>query len=174
MDDIINEFTHFSVNDTTQSEMDNLISKISNIEVDCPNAEWNSFQENYSKLKELKNIKITAQLKKPFELFMDKMTEINQHYINYINLDPEYYCESSILNDFKTLGVNSIKSIITRIYDSLENALNSHDNNQKLDYTLDAYYNIITIVEDFTDLKYQKFIDPYFEKEFNIKRRKLI
>ena len=57
MDDIINIFTSISIDTScTKSQVDHLIDKIANFNVYCPNTEWKSFQENYSKLKELRKI----------------------------------------------------------------------------------------------------------------------
>ena len=171
MDDIINNFISLSFNSNNFS-VDTLINKISNIEVRCAHTEWHKFQENYFKLRQLQSVLLIPELKKPFELFMDKISEINQQYILHINLEPESECYSNE-REFKTLSTQSVKTFIQKISDSLHMSINTNDYKQKYDCTIDAYSHMLSIIEDSTDLKPEYIPDPHFDEQFNVKRRKL-
>lgn len=152
MDIVILNFEKLVIN--KQNSIDELINSIDKISVnDDDYFESNRLLENYSKLKYLKNIIINNYdfIKKPLTLFMNKIDEINQYYMNSVILDPAYYNNTE-----------SFKDTICIISNSLEGSLVTNHPMEKLDYVLSAYSNIIKIV----NLEEVKIIDRDFERMF--------
>jgi hypothetical protein len=159
MDDIINRFEKLSTN---KDEIDDLIIKISNIDI-YQDLEWNKLQKNYSRLKHFKKIvKDCTDFQKPFLAFMEKIDQINKYYIKNINLDPESYIDN---DGYNLYDISSIKDIIKIINECLETSINSDNPATKLDYVLIAYSNIILLIDDFSGEKCIKY-------NHSIKRRK--
>jgi hypothetical protein len=176
MDEIISKFENLS---TDKSEMDDLILKISNINIKDSLFEWNRLQQNFERLKHFKKIYSNVDLryyesifKITFLKFMEKIDELNQYYLKNIELEPEAYNDTE---GFNIYDLSSIRDIISIIYKSLDNSMNSNDPNKKLDYVLIAYSNIILLVDDLKGDSCVKISDTSDSANFyqsKIKRRR--
>jgi len=140
--------------------------------------ECKKLSENYSKLKVLRYLVQESDiLFVPFIKFMEKIDEINQYYLKNINLDPDYYsseCDLSIRLDGESehstyipvYDVQNLQNNVMVIRTDLESSLNVDNPVEKLEYVLNAYSAMMTIVENVSGKRYQPEVDSDFQRSF--------
>lgn len=173
--EIFKKFERLSVkNADNQEDIDFIINSLSKSDIHDPDTEWKKIQEHYTKLKYLKKLTIGMDIMhysncfvKPFIKFMDSTDSLNEYYIRNIGLDPMHYDESN--NKFN-IELRELRRIIKIIGRNLEYSINISDPIKKLDASIDAYKNLIFLIEDIRTEKCKEIIDKEFINEFEPKR----
>ena len=156
-------------------DLESLIDQFEKKSLINPQQEWKNLQNNYSKLKYLKNINNisnidhTLNFEKPFKKFMEVIVKQNKYYLENITLDPEYYTQEE--HYFRNIDLSSLKDIITGISICLDRTFQTNDPYVILDNTIEAYKYLITLAEDVRGDKYKEYVEPEFIETF--KKRKL-
>jgi len=178
MDDIINKFENLL---NEEDQIDSLIDSIRKVDLHDPCMEEKRLIDNYSKLKYLKQIVNSFKnqpddkykmFMKPFNMFMDKIDSVNRYYLDKVILDPGYY-NNQYLENFNNSDICSLRDIVTIVGHSLNDSLNEKNTITKLDLVLNAYSNIIKVIESVNKESISEVLDPSFESQFNYKRRKM-
>lgn len=175
MDSVIDLFEAVKLGNTDL--VDSLSESISSMVIIDPEHEWKTLQENYSKLKYLKQLikelsehKYSKYFHNPLVKFMDKIIEVNQYYLKNLNLDPRKYPDTSTFNQ---IDLESLHELITLIRKHLEDSLSTNDPIQKLENTITAYSHLVVLAEDVRGEKITEYLDPRFIDDFNpVKRQK--
>ena len=144
---IINLFKKLPITEKEHNfELDSLISKINKIEIEDSNViEFGKLVTNYDKLKEFKTFKNLKTFEKEFLIFMEKIDSLNQYYIKNIDFtsNSEKNTDDQIINVHDLSSINDISKNVELL---IINSLNSNDPFTKLDLVIQAYSDIIYIV----------------------------
>lgn len=167
MDELLQKLAVFNITrDEKQfdTDIDDIITRLSDQRLEDHDYQWNKLCENYSKIKYLDNIIKNYYIPESdkflvaVEKFMQTINKINLIYIKdidwYQNEHPD------CLN---------IKSLLDRTVDE-------YDPLTKLSCCVQAYSLLIPIIENLRNENYKKYKiseDSEFVEEFNFKRRKL-
>jgi hypothetical protein len=141
--------------DDSENNVDLLISEINKIKIDEIDSdyEFRKLVKNFYKLKEFKEIKNNStSFQKSFKLFMEKIDSMNQYYMK--NIDFNISVNNTSVNTFN--DNLSIKDTVKIIEELLDKSLNVNDCNIKLDLVLDAYSNLILLIENEFEIKHHQ------------------
>ena len=137
---------------TDETDSDKLIltvnSEIITIE---PELEWKQLNDNLKKLNYFKTVlsKINKFNKiffdKAFSKFMEKIDEVNQYYMKVICFDINNYTNSS---GFTIYDTDSVKEMVLVISNSLDKSINCNNLEEKMEYVLEAYSNLVLLASD--------------------------
>jgi hypothetical protein len=158
MDDFINSFEKFSVNSNKEEFEDSLNDVISKLDkINNIDQEWVELKSNFSKLTYLFNL-----VDKYYIPESEKFLESLEKFLSVIDKTTVYYLQQI---DWK-------EQIIIKKY--FEDSLNTTDCIEKLKILLKGYSLLVPIVEDIRNERCIGAIDdPFFIREFNVKRRRI-
>jgi hypothetical protein len=163
MDDLISSLGNFSISNninTLQDDISDIVNKMGNLSA-SGGCEWETLQDNYSKLKYIShliyhNISITQNDK-----FMDSLTKFN-----YLILDPinqRYLQEINFFSEEPDVNYDC-----SEIEYLLEHSLNVSEPLYKINVVLSAYKLLVQIVELYTNRKMStEILDQTFLTDFN-------
>ena len=170
MNELIKGLKSFSLN-KNETNFDNLldqsISKLSGLVVEQnEQIQWDLLKSNYSKLRYINHVNNSLHLEnhdkfiKSLQLFMDYIDTITMKYFDEINFN----------NPGET---DEIIEKSRHIKLTLEKSLCCEDTIQKMKFVLEAYSELVPIVENIRCEKYNEIIDDEeFLENFSFKRQK--
>ena len=166
MDVVIKSLKKFSLDQNEndfENSLDQVISKMKDLDTNLSSLEWDTLKSNFSKLRYLDYLVSKNQMKLPekfnesLEIFLKTMDTYTQHYL--ANIDFEM--DSDILEDTK------------KIKELFEKSLNCNKSVLKMKYILGAYILLVPIVEGYTNDRFKDYIDDReFLDNFSFKRQK--
>jgi len=178
MEHIIDGFENLILKQTGEMSNELLLSEllfsIGNLSVHDHEFEWNRITDNYSKLIQLSkiiSINESNLVYEPLYEFMKKIDKVNEYYLKNIDFDL-----NPCIIEFEHLEKDDMYSLIDTsmiIKESLMDSISINDPYQKLDEVIHSYKSIIELVEHLNGLKYVYTHDPDFERQFDVKRRKI-
>jgi hypothetical protein len=136
----------------TDTDSEQILITLENeiIKID-PDMEWKKLNENIQKLNYFKSVMSKVNIhnkfffEKALRIFMDKIDSINQYYLKVISFDINTYTDN---NGFNIYDLDTIKEMVSVIYESINESLNCNDTLTKLDFVLKAYSNLILLGAD--------------------------
>jgi len=162
IDELTESIRKFGVsrdNDTFDSELDFIMSKMSSVEIvnEPEDIRWDHLQSDYSKLKYLSQLinfyylPDTTNFRKSLSKFMDTLDSRTQYYLSEINWDD---APPDILEDN------------LRIKEFFEMSLNENDPIERLNTVIKGYQILVPMVEVFRNEKHKHTLEPDFLSEF--------
>jgi hypothetical protein len=169
MDVVIKSLKKFSLDQNEndfENSLDQVISKMKDLDTNLSSLEWDTLKSNFSKLRYLDYLVSKNQMKLPekfnesLEIFLKTMDTYTQHYLANIDFEMDSY-PSDILEDTK------------KIKELFEKSLNCNKSILKMKYILGAYILLVPIVEGYTNDPFKDYIDDReFLDNFSFKRQK--
>jgi len=158
LNNIVELFKKLPIDDSenNSNNIDLLVSEINKIEISDPDYEFRKLVKNFYKLRDFKKIEnISVSFQKSFKLFMEKIDSINQYYLK--NIDFSINDINNINNTNNYYDNLSIKDTVKRIEELLDKSLSVNDCNIKLDLVLEAYSNLILLIENEFEIKHHEY-----------------
>ena len=156
IDELSNSIEKFGISGNRQifdDELSDIVSKMNHVNVGDENENWEILQENYSKLKYLYGLinlynlnddKFTTQL----SIFMESIDRITQYYMECITWYNSEFMECSC------------------IYENLCSSLNNNDSIKKMVLVLQAYKQLVPLVESIRSQTHQDILPDDFIETF--------
>jgi len=169
MDQLIKGLKKFSLNkneEDFETLLDDSICKMCNLMKTKNDIEWETLKSNYSKLRylnyiiQMNNLQLDNHNKfmKSLGIFMEYIDTITLHYFKEINWDYDKEVGDKVM-------------VIKELF---EKSLNSNNSIEKMKYVLDAYLQLVPIVEQIRNERVVEIIDDQsFLEKFNLKKAKL-
>jgi hypothetical protein len=166
MDSLLHVLNSFTISETkTESEFDDLISNMENLDTYDPDEEWDVITANYSKLRyidhliELYDFPETKLFVSLLTKVLDSIDKKNQYYLCNLSWENEDYSEEC-----------------AKVETLFEQSLNQNNPFLKIKYILDAYKIFIPIIEYYRNEKYVDCVDDteFIKTIENINKRRKI
>ena len=163
MDSLLRALETFSVSQTkTESEFDEMLSRMETLQTHDPDAEWDTLTGNYSKIRYL-DLMISNYDFPETKIFVDVLHSV----LTDIDKKTEYYLSELNWDDDN-------KEEYEYIRDLFEKSLNENNPFDKIKMVLEAYDTFIPIIEDY---RTERFVDHnidnlVFVKEIKTMRKK--